>query len=269
MLLSAAIIVKDEARCIVRCLTSLIDAADEIVIVDTGSTDNTIELIEEFRKERKNIRLYHFDWVDDFAVARNFALSKTRGTWKLSIDADEFLHPDDAAALREFCKTRTKQGVKNFIGTAEILNLMNGEVKAVFDFGATRLFTGPIRFQGKIHESLISTSSQPIQREKAPIRFYHDGYDSSQINIVKKSLRNIKYLEVCLNEEPNNPMYRMYFAQEAVLVNREVAIAAIIRAEEMYIENGIKNESTESFLTATKEFIFKMAELEGISQPNT
>ncbi len=86
--LSLCMIVKNEEKHLARCLSSVKDVADEIVIVDTGSTDKTIEIAESF-----SAKIFHFDWVNDFSAARNFALSKCTGDWILYLDADEELNP--------------------------------------------------------------------------------------------------------------------------------------------------------------------------------
>jgi len=73
--LSLAMIVKNEARCLARCLRSVQKIANEIIIVDTGSTDRTGEIANEH-----GTKVFHFDWCDDFSAARNFALAQTPAT---------------------------------------------------------------------------------------------------------------------------------------------------------------------------------------------
>ena len=85
--ISASLIVKNEAHNIERCLENLHPYVDEIIIVDTGSTDNTVELAKKFPK----VKTFEFEWIDDFAAARNFADSKATSAWILSVDADEIL----------------------------------------------------------------------------------------------------------------------------------------------------------------------------------
>jgi glycosyltransferase involved in cell wall biosynthesis len=247
--ISAAMIVKNESRCIIRCLSSIVDAVDEIVIVDTGSTDNTIELIEDFRKGRKNIRLYHFDWVDDFAAARNYSLSKTRGEWKFIVDADEFLHPDDIKKVRECCKTAdATKGISHILGDIEWINVENFEVKDITTTGVLRIFKGRFKYKGKIHEVLSNDYPLAMLRLNMPIRLYHDGYDPNAVNTVKKGLRNLEILEDCMREEPENYMYQIYFARQAIGINNEIAIKHLFEAERLYKAKGIKDEIAEGFM---------------------
>jgi glycosyltransferase involved in cell wall biosynthesis len=86
MILSASIIVKNEESCLVTCLESIKDHVQEIIIVDTGSTDTTKEIARKYTD-----KIYDFPWCDDFAKARNYALKHCSGDYVLSIDADEQL----------------------------------------------------------------------------------------------------------------------------------------------------------------------------------
>ena len=88
--ISGCLIVKNEEENLPKCLTSLSPFVDELIIVDTGSTDLTRQVAQEFTS-----KLFHFDWCDDFAAARNFALEKTSGEWILTLDADEELIVQD------------------------------------------------------------------------------------------------------------------------------------------------------------------------------
>ena len=99
MKLSVAIIAKDEEAIIRNCLESVKDA-DEIIFVDTGSTDKTPEIAWEYTG-----KLYNIDWVDDFSKAYNFACSLCEGDWILSIDADEQLEDGGVDAIRRLAGT--------------------------------------------------------------------------------------------------------------------------------------------------------------------
>lgn len=94
---TAAIIVKDEERVIKRCPDSILNQFDEIVIVDTGSKDKTVEIIESVKDNK--IRLYRTKWNENFAEARNFALDKVNTEWVFFIDADEILLDMDCSII--------------------------------------------------------------------------------------------------------------------------------------------------------------------------
>ncbi|MCY2907094.1 glycosyltransferase family 2 protein [Bacillus anthracis] len=82
--LSACLIVKNEEEMLGKCLESLRRVIEEIIVVDTGSTDSTKEIARQFTD-----KVYDFEWMNDFSEARNFAASKANGEWIIAIDADE------------------------------------------------------------------------------------------------------------------------------------------------------------------------------------
>lgn len=100
MQLSACLIVKNEAESLPRCLASLQGVADQTIVVDTGSTDQTQEIANQFGAD-----LFGLKWPDHFGQARNFALAQAQGEWILQIDADEWLEPSDALALKAHLAT--------------------------------------------------------------------------------------------------------------------------------------------------------------------
>ena len=93
--LSLCMIVKNEEVMLGGCLESAKDWVDEIIVVDTGSTDRTKEIALEH-----GAKVYDFEWIEDFAAARNFAKSKCSSDYVLSLDADERLYSGDGEHLR-------------------------------------------------------------------------------------------------------------------------------------------------------------------------
>jgi glycosyltransferase involved in cell wall biosynthesis len=84
--LSLCMIVKNEQASLPQALTSVKDIVDEMVVLDTGSTDQTVEIARKF-----SAKVYHFEWCNDFSAARNEALKYVQGKWVLVLDADEVL----------------------------------------------------------------------------------------------------------------------------------------------------------------------------------
>ncbi len=93
--LSVCMIAKNEEENLPRCLKNLQPIANEIILVDTGSTDRTKEIAHAF-----GAQVFDFPWNDDFSAARNFSLSKANGQWILVHDADEIISPKDYEKLR-------------------------------------------------------------------------------------------------------------------------------------------------------------------------
>jgi glycosyltransferase involved in cell wall biosynthesis len=94
--ISLCLIVKDEEKVLKRCIDSMKGAYDELIIVDTGSADKTVEIAKEL-----GARVEHFEWCDDFAKARNYSFSFATGDWIMWVDADDILKEGDAKRFRD------------------------------------------------------------------------------------------------------------------------------------------------------------------------
>jgi glycosyltransferase involved in cell wall biosynthesis len=199
--LSLAMIVKNEARCLARCLRSVRTAVDEIVIVDTGSTDDTIKMAGEF-----GAKISHFNWINDFSAARNFALGQAQGDWILVLDADEYASEELGEEIREFIQGRPA------IGRLKILSdfRRNGNILRSQSF-VSRLFPRGARFQGRIHEQIVS----PLPRINLRGELRHDGYLET-----KKSDRNVQLLLEELKNQPDNAYFLYQLALEYTALER-------------------------------------------------
>lgn len=137
MKLSIALIVKDEAKILEKCLTS-VSEADEIIVVDTGSTDKTIEIAKKYTD-----KIYHFKWCDDFSAARNFAKDKCTGDWIFSIDADHQLLTPISEVKKIIEKSHSK-----------VLSVKSKSDNA-WHYRAVLFKNAPdIKWVGKVHENL-------------------------------------------------------------------------------------------------------------------
>lgn len=196
MRLSLAMIVKNEEEKLARCLSSVKEYVDELVVVDTGSTDRTKEIAASF-----GAKLFDFAWCDDFAKARNFSVEKTSGDLVLALDADSFLMKFDKAAVL------AAMAGKKAVGLAEITNLYthNG-VKVTDRFLAGAVFPREARYVGPIHEQI----EPKLPRVVLPISIFHDGYDNRG---EAKFKRNIDILQQALQGKKD--AYLLYkLAQE-------------------------------------------------------
>ncbi|MCC6143676.1 MAG: glycosyltransferase, partial [Candidatus Hydrogenedentes bacterium] len=195
--LSAVLIVRNEAAVLADCLAALMVVADEIVVVDTGSIDGTPEIAARFTSG-----LFPFNWVDDFAAARNFALEQARGNWVLSIDADEVVQqPESARALLDAFIARHSPET---VGTVELTSPVDGQEVTVH---LERFFRrARYRFTGAIHEQLTSTEGA---KRSAPtgLRILHSGYDQRADAPDHKALRNIPLLQKELTAHPDDEYY--------------------------------------------------------------
>jgi tetratricopeptide (TPR) repeat protein len=183
--LSLEMIVKNEARCLARCLASAQKTAAEIVVVDTGSTDRTVDIAKEH-----GAKVFHFDWCDDFSAARNFALAQTTGDWILVLDADETVSEPLAGEIQEFIQGAPQVGRLKIVSDFR----RHGQTLRSQSF-VSRLFPRGARFEGKIHEQIIS----PLPRVNLRGELWHDGYLETH-----KTGRNVKLLRAALAHEPGN-----------------------------------------------------------------
>jgi glycosyltransferase involved in cell wall biosynthesis len=189
-------IVKNEEEKLKRCLSSVKNYVDELVIVDTGSQDATKEIALSF-----GANIFDFVWCGDFSKARNYSIEKTTGDYVLSMDADQI--------LMQFEKEQALQYMagKKVLGLAEIVNSYTQNGQKVLDRSyAAAVFPREARYVGPVHEQI--DASYP--RVKLPMTIFHDGYDHRDES---KAKRNIDILEKTLTEQ-KNPYLIYKLAQE-------------------------------------------------------
>lgn len=227
---AAAILAKDEIRCIERCLRSLLGAVDEIVVIDCGSTDGTREAASAF----PGVKLVTFEWCDDFAAARNAGLPHIESDWVIWVDADETLWPEDRANIR------TAAGLFDKLAQPVIINAGVQEHKngdAGLKYNKSRMFplNRGLRYKGRVHEQIGgaegSSARDPIGKPVL-IRFHHDGYEPSVMKQKQKLARNIRLLEMMVHEEPDNPGWLFFYGRDMLGTgDRGKAQEALLAAE--------------------------------------
>lgn len=188
-------IVKNESRCLARCLQTIRGIVDEIVIADTGSTDDTMRIARHF-----GAKIVNFEWVGDFAAARNFAIGNASGDWILVLDADEWASETLASEIAQFIQGPPAVGRLKIVSDFRRKN----EIFRSQCF-VPRLFPRGGHFAGRIHEQLVS----PLPRVDLRGEIWHDGYLEKQ-----KGDRNAKLLEAELARDPNNVYFLFQLALE-------------------------------------------------------
>ncbi|MCM3194106.1 tetratricopeptide repeat-containing glycosyltransferase family 2 protein [Priestia megaterium] len=192
--LSVCMIVKNEEKVLNRCLDSIIGIADEIIIVDTGSSDNTKKTSFDYTD-----KVFDYQWNDDFSKARNFAASKARGEWILVMDADEFVDRESFITFRNQLQDRL---VKENIFFVQIVNFLGEDGRSTSLNYHERLYRndGKISYYRSIHELLKHENGVEI-RGKADLQIFHSGYMSSTVNEKNKSERNLQLLKSIKEKE--------------------------------------------------------------------
>ncbi len=203
-LLSIGMIVKNEERCLEKCLKALEPLRQaipcELIIADTGSTDKTREIAARYADI-----IFDFEWVNDFSKARNAVMDKAHGKWFLTVDADEYL-ASDCTELIEFLSGKLSHKMKE--ATIIQRNHHSKDMDGIYsDFNAKRMcrMDTNTRYIGAIHEYF----NIPVVLNEIYILtntvFNHDGYANiSAEHKAQKEARNLQLLETELNHEPDN-----------------------------------------------------------------
>ncbi len=229
--LSLCMIVKNEEKHLTRCLSSVKDVVNEIVIVDTGSTDKTIEIAELF-----GAKVFNFEWVNDFSAARNYSLSKCNGDWVLYLDADEELSKNSVDELLN--KVNEKATAINC--TVKSLTAENSQFSIM---KYPRLFPNDkrIRYEGKVHEQIqYSLDKNKISLIDSNIEIIHYGYILDEESTNKKLERNLKLL-LSSDKKKTNHYDTLRLAQNLYLLKR-------IEEAEIHFKKLINDKSVNSKL---------------------
>jgi len=203
--LSLAMIVKNEEKHIARCLDSIRGIVDEIIVVDTGSTDKTKELAMSY-----GASVYDFEWINDFSAARNFSITKSTGDWNLFLDADEYITNDCSDAIRRFIKNNRAIGKITLTDYFYDGDELQKKISHI-----SRLAPKSVFFEGKIHEQLCSD----LPRINVDIEVSHDGYLEEG-----KYDRNLPILYSELQSDPQNP-YILYQIARTLFASKKYAEA--------------------------------------------
>lgn len=200
--ISVCIICKNEEKHIEECLKRLVPTGFEIIVVDTGSTDRSVEIAKKYTEH-----VYFFEWCNDFSKAKNYAVSKASHDWILSLDSDEYLEYFDADALSSTLKS-TSVSTQFSAGRIIIRNRFTQDGAPTYEqVRVSRLFhRRHYGFQGAVHEQIEPLDTQISKTVfDCPITILHVGYDLSEEEMQQKSKRNIDLLLKELANQGDDP----------------------------------------------------------------
>ncbi|RJE48787.1 MULTISPECIES: glycosyltransferase family 2 protein [unclassified Dehalobacter] len=188
--LSLVMIVKNEEKVLARCLDSVKHLVDEMIVADTGSTDDTKKIAHAY-----GAKVCDYVWEDDFAKARNFALSYAAGDWNLILDADEVFTQGTKESIQRFMEQ------SEAIGRIKVVSKIkqDHEIRTSSTW-VSRLIPKGIYFEGRVHEQIKSN----LPRVNTEIEVNHDGYYETD-----KTGRNLRLLLLELDNHPSDP-YLLY-----------------------------------------------------------
>lgn len=248
--ISVCIIAKNEEQYIEECLRRLSVYDWEIVVVDTGSTDRTVEIA---RKYTSNV--FHFDWINDFSAAKNYSISKASNDFILVVDCDEYLESD--AQTVHNINSLTQRITPEQAGMVNLHSPMLDVVSATTESDSisvvheqiARFFHKEhVHYQGSVHEQLISKSGNSLTFVPLPLTFYHAGYSTLDIRKEKTS-RNLPLLEAELQKNGDDPYilfqlgqsYFGLFDYERALLYFEKALAMDVNEQEYYVQTLVES----------------------------
>ena len=241
--ISCCMIVKNEERFLEKCLMSVKDYVDEIVIVDTGSTDNTVDIARRFTD-----KIYFHPWENSFSKARNQALGYATGDWIFQIDGDEELMEGSGERLLKAVRDAEDEDI---IYVSIFCSYANGRKKSLHNF--ERLFrnNGLIHYEGSVHNQVVGGSKASF----SPIELWHYGYDVDEKKAQEKFNRTTELLKKEIARDPENPKYHHYLS--ASYFSRgmnEDAVSEAVRAVEL---SDVQEDNHD--LYAWSHFIASMA----------
>ncbi|MDP4099370.1 glycosyltransferase [Paenibacillus sp. P96] len=233
--ISLCMIVKNEAEYLPKCLSSVMRIVDEIIIVDTGSTDDTVAIAKAF-----GAKVIQMPWQDSFSDARNRGFEEATGDWILWLDADEEMDVDEADKLKDLL-TRDAVREQRIEGLQFVFcnHLEGGGVE--YNRLHRMVRNRPeYRFEGRVHEQILPSmvEARPdVQLGQVDIHIHHHGYLARNIIRQDKIERNISLLRQAISEHPDFPHYPYYLAIELYRINDlEGALSNLNRALEHMVQ---------------------------------
>jgi tetratricopeptide (TPR) repeat protein len=224
--LSVCMIAKNESANIAGALESFGSFADEIVVVDTGSSDNTKEIAAKFTSG-----VYDFEWADDFSAARNFAMSKATGSYQLWVDADDRITPENGGHIKSL--KQLFDGKKAFYFLLEN-HRSHSPPNSCLQLRCTPLIPG-LRFERRVHEQIFpSAARMGLDMVTTDIVVRHMGYMSEEVRKAKAG-RNLAIMEKERAEGRDDGELHFFMAATyAFLENRPEAVRSMEKALERF-----------------------------------
>jgi len=232
---SLCLIARNEEHCIANCLNSVRHLVAEIIVADTGSTDQTKAIAREY-----GASVLDYCWQHDFAAARNFALRQARGEWILVLDADEMLAPVSCHVFFQLLSANSPEGYY-----VKICSFLDEADQAADDF-VVRLFKNKpeYKFEGVIHEQVAGS----IKRHNAgnglafaDLTIHHFGYLAREVSLKSKFNRNTAIINKALLKNPHDPF--LHYSLGIEYLQRENVHTAVahlykallgLRGDELY-----------------------------------
>lgn len=208
--ITVCMIAKNEDNHIEQCLKRLRPCQFEIVVVDTGSVDRTMEIAKKYTD-----KVYQFDWCNDFSAARNYAAKQASNDWVLTIDCDEYLENMNLADVEDALEHNTTS-----VGMIVRNNpyIIQG-VRSIMSENIGRLYNRKYcHYEGIIHEQITTLEGHEPESFGLPLTFYHEGYVSESDKRMRAT-RNLEMLLRDLDLKGPNPYIYFQLGQNYISLN--------------------------------------------------
>lgn len=228
--ISLCMIVKNEDCFLPKCLDSVKNIVDEIIIVDTGSTDHTIEIAERY-----NAKIYHHPWENNFSKARNYSLKYATSDWILILDADEELDVKNTNEL----KTVIREYDADLLYLQVLDKTKEGEIVSVSN--SVRVFRNhlSIKYEGTVHNYLQYNGNT----KTTDIKLFHYGYHLDEVKMERKFARTSSLLREQIKNDPSNPMPHHFLAIALSGRNKhDECIDEALKAIQLFEQNNINTD---------------------------
>ena len=242
MKLTIGMIVKNEEKWLDKCLSAikpiLNNVDSELIVTDTGSTDKTVEIAEKYTD-----KVLHFDWINDFATARNTAFEIAQGEWFMFLDADEIFR-----SCEEIINFFNSGEYKKYNSASVIIRNLDNQSGSGLDVRLQRLTKRlqQTRFTGIVHE-LLNTYGEPVKQLNDVALHYGYYYENEEEKRAKYERNQALLLKRLEQEKDSNPYIYMQLSENALEDSESLK----------YIEDGILVSNAKNGLVLTALLIFK------------
>ncbi len=257
---SQCMIVKNEEKNIRQALSWGKEMMWEQIVVDTGSSDRTVAIAEEL-----GAKVFTYEWTDNFAAAKNYAISQAKGDWIALLDADEYITKED---VRKIQKVLPELEEKGFDALSTGIQNLNDEGQVFSSGTQIRFFRNDpdIRYRRRIHEQLESVSGRKLRIGDATseLSIFHTGYQKKALEGKEKNGRNRKLLLAELEESPDDYEIMGYMGDDFLADGEKETAEAWYRRAIQNLPSLIEDYDQRTAVTFT-EFLRLLMEKEELT----
>lgn len=208
--ITAVVLTQDEERAIGACLDALAQDVDEVLVVDSGSLDRTLDIVAAHPLPT---RIVHAPWQDDFARQRNLALGHVHDGWVLMVDADEVLAPADTGTIRRAAALLERLFPGTELAACPLIIDDHDPAGRYPDLPRLLRASTTLRYRGRIHERPYDIDGKAPPTVHLTTVLHHHGYRPDVVAAKRKEERHARLTALCLAEEPDNPKWHFYQAR--------------------------------------------------------